>query len=120
MQHLTMLTELDLSYNAIENLDSWHTKLGNVKQLHLAGNKISSLNGLHKLYSLEFLDVRDNNVSSPEDIKSVGSLPCLDHLILRGNPIRHVIEYRTKVLEHFGERAVEVCLSSSMKDFCLN
>lgn len=67
--------------------------------------------GLHKLYSLEFLDLTDNILTSPDEIRAVGTLPCLDHLILRGNPIRQVIEYRVKVLEHFGERAVEVvCL----------
>lgn len=51
----------------------------------------------------------NNSVASPESVQPVGALPCLDHLILRGNPIRQVIEYRTKVLEYFGERAVEVC-----------
>uniref|UniRef100_A0A8R1TV99 Dynein assembly factor 1, axonemal homolog n=1 Tax=Onchocerca volvulus TaxID=6282 RepID=A0A8R1TV99_ONCVO len=116
LQHLTMLTELNLSYNAIENLDLWYTKLGNVKRLYLAGNKISSLNGLHKLYSLEFLDLTDNIVASPDDILTVGTLPCLDHIILRGNPIRQVIEYRIKVLEHFGERATEVKLDSRKPD----
>uniref|UniRef100_A0A915PUH2 U2A'/phosphoprotein 32 family A C-terminal domain-containing protein n=1 Tax=Setaria digitata TaxID=48799 RepID=A0A915PUH2_9BILA len=116
LQHLTMLTELNLSHNAIENLDSWYAKLGNVKRLHLAGNKISSLNGLHKLYSLEFLDLTDNNIAEPDDIRTVGVLPCLDHLILRGNPIQQVIEYRIKVLEHFGERATEVKLDSRKPD----
>ncbi|EFO21082.2 hypothetical protein LOAG_07406 [Loa loa] len=116
LQHLTMLTELNLSHNAIEDLDLWYTKLGNVKRLYLAGNKISALNGLHKLYALEFLDLTDNTVASPDDLRAVGALPCLDHLILRGNPIRQVIEYRIKVLEHFGERAVEVKLDSRKPD----
>ncbi|VBB32666.1 unnamed protein product [Acanthocheilonema viteae] len=116
LQHLTMLTELNLSHNAIKDLDMWYTKLGNVKRLYLAGNKISTLNGLHKLYSLEFLDLADNIVASPDDIRAVGTLPCLDHLILRGNPIRQIIEYRIKVLEHFGERAAEVKLDSRKPD----
>ncbi|KAL3981572.1 Leucine rich repeat family protein [Acanthocheilonema viteae] len=116
LQHLTMLTELNLSHNAIKDLDMWYTKLGNVKRLYLAGNKISTLNGLHKLYSLEFLDLADNIVASPDDIRAVGTFPCLDHLILRGNPIRQIIEYRIKVLEHFGERAAEVKLDSRKPD----
>ncbi|EJW80706.1 hypothetical protein WUBG_08385 [Wuchereria bancrofti] len=116
LQHLTMLTELNLSHNAIEDLDLWYMKLGNVKRLYLVGNKISALNGLHKLYSLEFLDLTDNVIASPDDIRAVGTLPCLDHLILRGNPIRQVIEYRIKVLEHFGERAIEVKLDSRKPD----
>ncbi|MCP9266215.1 Nischarin [Dirofilaria immitis] len=104
LQHLTMLTELNLSHNAIENLDLWYTKLGNVKRLCLAGNKISSLDGLHKLYSLEFLDLTDNIVASPDDILTIG------------NPIRQVIEYRIKVLEYFGERAMEMKLDSKKPD----
>ncbi|VDD96768.1 unnamed protein product [Enterobius vermicularis] len=94
LQHLTCLTELNLSHNNIENLVDWHLKLGNLKKLYLAGNSVSS--------------VTDNKISSPEDVLPVGSLPCLEHIILRGNPIRQVVEYRTKVLELFGDRAAEV------------
>ncbi|KHN71165.1 Nischarin [Toxocara canis] len=116
LQHLYSLYELNLSHNGIEQLDEWHTKLGNVKRLHLAGNSIRSLKGLSKLYSLEYLDVSDNSISLPEDVAPVGSLPCLEHLILRGNPVRQVVEYRTKLLESFGERAAEVRLDSRKAD----
>uniref|UniRef100_A0A914RB69 Uncharacterized protein n=1 Tax=Parascaris equorum TaxID=6256 RepID=A0A914RB69_PAREQ len=111
LQHLSFLCELDLSHNGIEHLDDWHIKLGNMKRLRLAGNCIRSLKGCHfslsKLYSLEFLDLSDNSISTPEDVAAVGGLPCLEHIILRGNPVRQVVEYRTKVLESFGERAAE-------------
>ncbi|VDI05515.1 Hypothetical predicted protein [Mytilus galloprovincialis] len=42
---LSQLTILNLSYNNISHLDSLHTKLGNLKKLNLAGNKLSSLSG---------------------------------------------------------------------------
>uniref|UniRef100_A0A915AA86 PX domain-containing protein n=1 Tax=Parascaris univalens TaxID=6257 RepID=A0A915AA86_PARUN len=116
LQHLSFLCELDLSHNGIEHLDDWHIKLGNMKRLRLAGNCIRSLKGLSKLYSLEFLDLSDNSISTPEDVAAVGGLPCLEHIILRGNPVRQVVEYRTKVLESFGERAAEVRLDSRRAD----
>lgn len=45
LQNLSSLTHLDLSYNRFHLLDSLHTKLGNVKSMNLAGNKLESLSG---------------------------------------------------------------------------
>lgn len=53
---------LDLSYNKLSSLEGVHAKLGNVKTLNLAGNFLESLSGLHKLYSLVNLDLRDNRI----------------------------------------------------------
>lgn len=36
---------------------------GNVKSINLSGNKIETLSGFSKLYSLEYLDVSNNEVS---------------------------------------------------------
>ena len=50
IQHLnwlSQLTHLDLSHNAIYHLDALHTKLGNLKILNLAGNKLDSLKGMY-------------------------------------------------------------------------
>lgn len=47
-------------------------------------------------------------VASLDDVWPIRGLPCLEHLILRDNPIRQIIEYRIKVLELFEERAAEV------------
>ncbi|VDN06056.1 unnamed protein product [Thelazia callipaeda] len=116
LQHLTMLNELNLSNNSIKSLDSWYTRMGNVKRLYLAGNRICSLKGLQKLYSLEYLDITDNNIATADDVRPVCTLPCLDHLILKGNPVQQVIEYRTKVLELFGERFAEMRLDSRKPD----
>ena len=48
IQHLnwlSCLTHLDLSYNTLKVLDALHTKLGNLKYLNLAGNRIECLQG---------------------------------------------------------------------------
>lgn len=43
-----------------------------------------------------------------EEVKSIGSLPCLEHVALLNNPLSIIPDYRTKVLAQFGERASEV------------
>ncbi|EFO92473.1 hypothetical protein CRE_11036 [Caenorhabditis remanei] len=105
---LSSLTELDLSNNTITRIESWNEKLGNVKKLILSENAIEDLTGLGKLYSLEYLDVKGNNIQTLEAVQGIGKLPCLEIILLRDNPIRKLVEYRTKVLELFGERSSEV------------
>lgn len=82
--------------------------MGNVKKLVLSENSIEDLSGLGKLYSLEYLDVKGNNIQTLEAVQGIGKLPCLEILLLRDNPVRKLVEYRTKVLELFGERSSEV------------
>lgn len=50
-----------------------------------------------------------------EEVRSIGSLPCLEHVALLNNPLSIIPDYRTKVLAQFGERASEVsCWGSSV------
>ncbi|XP_054451441.1 nischarin isoform X4 [Pteronotus mesoamericanus] len=112
LQHLYNLVHLDLSYNKLSSLEGVHTKLGNIKTLNLAGNLLESLSGLHKLYSLVNLDLSDNRIEQMEEVRSIGSLPCLEHVALLNNPLSIIPDYRTKVLAQFGERASEVCLDN--------
>ncbi|XP_062605859.1 nischarin-like isoform X2 [Saccostrea cucullata] len=113
VQHLnwlSQLTQLDLSNNEITGLDSLHTKIGNLKILNLSGNRLESLRGLSKLYSLETLDVRNNKLSQVAEVQYVCCLPCIENLYLQGNPVNHVLDYRTKILEQCGDRVLEVSL----------
>ncbi|KAL3254627.1 hypothetical protein MRX96_054153 [Rhipicephalus microplus] len=65
-----------------------HTRLGNVRQLSLAGNQIDSLAGLSRLYSLVELDVSRNAIAL----------------------VSEMIDYRAHALLLFGGRAHEVVL----------
>lgn len=47
-----------------------------------------------------------------EEVRSIGSLPCLEHVSLLNNPLSIIPDYRTKVLAQFGERASEVSPSA--------
>ncbi|XP_033745777.1 nischarin-like isoform X3 [Pecten maximus] len=113
IQHLnwlSRLTFLDLSYNTFRSLDALHTKIGNLKTLILAGNKLDSLQGLSKLFSLENLDVSHNEISQMTEVLHVCKLPCLEELHMNNNPVTTVLDYRTKVLSMFMDRASEVIL----------
>ncbi|XP_072928795.1 nischarin isoform X7 [Hemitrygon akajei] len=114
LQHLYNLIHLDLSFNKLTLLQGVHTKLGNIKTLNLTGNQLESLSGLNKLYSLVNLDLGDNKISQIEEIKNIGSLPCLEKVFLSNNPLSIIPDYRTKVLAQFGDRASEVCLDNTV------
>ncbi|XP_058487650.1 nischarin [Solea solea] len=114
LQHLYNLVHVDLSYNSLRVLEAAHTRLGNIKTLNLAGNQLNQLTGLTKLYSLVNLDLSHNQLAQLEEIKNIGSLPCLEKLNLSNNPMCIIPDYRTKVLAQFGERAAEVCLDSNV------
>ncbi|XP_043408174.1 nischarin isoform X2 [Chelonia mydas] len=112
VQHLYNLIHLDLSYNKLASLEGVHTKLGNIKTLNLAGNLLERLCGLNKLYSLVNLDLSSNKIDQIDEIRNIGSLPCLEKVVLSNNPLSIIPDYRTKVLAQFGDRASEVCLDN--------
>ena len=43
-----------------------------------------------------------------EDVRPVCLLPCLEKLQLTGNAVTMTVDYRTKILEMFGDRVDEV------------
>lgn len=63
LQHLYNLVHVDLSFNSLRVLEAAHTRLGNIKTLSLAGNQLSQLTGLSKLYSLVNLDLSHNQLA---------------------------------------------------------
>uniref|UniRef100_A0A8C1YA60 Nischarin n=1 Tax=Cyprinus carpio TaxID=7962 RepID=A0A8C1YA60_CYPCA len=113
LQHLYNLVHLDLSFNKITVLEAVHTKLGNIKTLNLSGNQLETLSGLSKLYSLVNLDLSSNRLAQLDEIKNIGTLPCLEKLSLADNPMCIIPDYRTKVLAQFCDRASEVCLNGT-------
>lgn len=110
LNHLNQLNELDLSHNSIELISNWHQKLGNLSRLILTANKIRAVEGLSRLYSLEYLDLRNNQIVLTTDVRPLGHLPVIREVFLTGNPLEASVEYRSRVLEAFGDRASEVIL----------
>ncbi|XP_018329598.1 nischarin-like [Agrilus planipennis] len=111
---LTNLKDLNLSKNMITHCENLHTKLGNVVKIDLSQNRLTNLKGFSKLYSLESLDISHNSIYNIEEAKNIGDLPCLEDVVLNGNPVAAIVDYRIKILENFGERAKEICLDNEM------
>lgn len=91
------LVELDISHNRIRVLSNLDRVLGNIISLDLSNNIIQSLDGLGKLYSLQNLDVGDNQIDDPCEVAHLARLPCLEQLVLAGNPISEHAAYRMQV-----------------------
>ena len=102
LSSLSDLEHLNLSNNRIEQLTEMHTKLGNVRSLNLAQNSLRRLDGLSKVYGLVSLDVRCNQIVDLETVRCISCLPCLEALILTGNSVTTMLDFRTKVLTMFG------------------
>lgn len=109
---LSHLTHLYLSNNLVSECENLHLKLGNVLVLDLSQNNISSLKGFSKLYSLESLNLSSNNIVDIAEIANIGNLPCLEQLVLTGNTVATIVDYRAKVFEWFGARAKDISLDN--------
>lgn len=110
---LPRLSQLHLASNNFTTLpEDLHTKLGKIVYIDLACNNLCSLASFSKLYCLEYLDVSCNKIESIDEVKHIGSLPCLENLKLTGNPVSTIVDYRVKVLEPFGRRAADIFLDN--------
>jgi Leucine-rich repeat (LRR) protein len=93
--------DLDLSYNHITSTSRINEVIGNVKFLSLRMTKIVRTKGLNKLYSLERLDLAQNQIDDLEEVLRLKELPFLQILNVDGNPVSTSKEFRIAVLAHF-------------------
>uniref|UniRef100_A0A8C1LZB7 Nischarin n=1 Tax=Cyprinus carpio TaxID=7962 RepID=A0A8C1LZB7_CYPCA len=91
-----MLTTLDMSRNFIRCIDESVKLIPEVEFLDLSYNELSLVENLQL-----------------DEIKNIGTLPCLEKLSLADNPMCIIPDYRTKVLAQFCDRASEVCLNGT-------
>lgn len=69
------------------SMDNVFLHIGNIKELILSGNAISSTNGLDRLFSLERLSLDDNKIQHIANIAGIAKLPFLMNFDLKGNPV---------------------------------
>lgn len=107
---LPQLENLSLRMNRILQLDVIESQ--KLVFLDLSENFLSSLSPFSDLISLETLNLQMNKISNILEIKHIASLPCLENLVLTGNPVSQIIDYRVKVLENFSRKAYRICLDN--------
>ena len=110
------LESLDLSYNFIKKFSVHPGEIGNIRILNLRKNSIKNLSHIGKLYSLESLDLGDNQIDNFKQVKYLSLLPLLRTLLLDGNPIAFMENYRIITLSYFAERLEEVTLDGVSDD----
>jgi len=103
LSSLPFLSSINLSHNRLTNMDIVFLHIGNIKELILSGNEISSTNGLDRLFSLERLSLDDNKIQHITNIAGIAKLPFLMNFDLKGNPveIEDSASCRVKVLNLF-------------------
>lgn len=94
LSSLPFLETLSLRENRIVDLVDCHLELGNIKVLNLSMNRIGSLDGFRKMYSLTTLNVSCNRIEAVDAVDAIAGLPCLEELILTGNPVAGAVGKR--------------------------
>ncbi|XP_065061011.1 leucine-rich repeat-containing protein 23-like [Rhopilema esculentum] len=95
---LPNLTRLYLAANKIRSLEGLPT-LNHLVFLHLRGNSIEKLDGFsEEMANLQYLNLRQNNISELSEVTKLKCLPMLRALVLLENPVCMENGYRIEVL----------------------
>ena len=105
LSSLTMLRSVDLSFNFLSTLKGCNGMVGNIKELILTGNRLRTVKGLDKCYSLETLYLDSNEFQEIADVATLANLPQLSMLYLHDNPLveKDPKGYRVRIFDLFKE-----------------
>eukprot|EP00698_Gefionella_okellyi_P001180 TRINITY_DN11098_c0_g1_i1.p1 TRINITY_DN11098_c0_g1~~TRINITY_DN11098_c0_g1_i1.p1 ORF type:complete len:759 (+),score=193.20 TRINITY_DN11098_c0_g1_i1:120-2396(+) len=90
------LTVLNLSCNDITRIENLE-RLTTLERLNLESNQIEVVENLQSLTSLVELNLANNQISTIAGIAALARLPSLTTLILEGNPICNIPDYRATI-----------------------
>ncbi|NXP48224.1 LRC23 protein, partial [Heliornis fulica] len=95
---LPKLKNLYLAQNAIRSLEGLE-ELEQLTTLHLRDNQLETLDGFStSMKYLQYLNLRNNGISSLEEVAKLQVLPMLQALVLLDNPCSDEPNYRLEVL----------------------
>ncbi|CAF4820853.1 unnamed protein product, partial [Rotaria sp. Silwood1] len=84
--------------NNITQLEDLH-ELNRLTTLHLRDNKVEILDGFSEnMKHLQYVNLRANNITDPEELKKLAVLPMLRALVLLETPLSETDSYRMEVL----------------------
>ncbi|NXO03620.1 LRC23 protein, partial [Rhinopomastus cyanomelas] len=96
--NLPKLKHLYLAQNKIRSLEGLEG-LEQLATLHLRNNQLENLDGFcSSMKCLQYLNLRDNGISSLQEVAKLKVLPMLQALVLLGNPCSDEPDYRLEVL----------------------
>ncbi|KFZ62785.1 Leucine-rich repeat-containing protein 23, partial [Antrostomus carolinensis] len=96
--NLPKLQNLYLAQNAIRSLEALEG-LGHLTILHLRDNQLETLDGFcSSMKCLQYLNLRNNRISSLQEVEKLQVLPMLQALVLSDNPCSEEPNYRLEVL----------------------
>ncbi|XP_032851573.2 leucine-rich repeat-containing protein 23 [Tyto alba] len=96
--NLPKLRNLYLAQNSIRSLEGLEG-LGQLAALHLRDNQLETLDGFSSsMKCLQYLNLRNNGISSLQEVAKLQVLPMLQSLVLLDNPCSDEPNYRLEVL----------------------
>lgn len=115
---LTNLRALNLSNCMISSLHSLgRNPLPAITVINLHSNRLSSLAGIERLFSLEKIDLRDNRLTDPTELARLTRIPDMQHVYVHRNPFtRTHSNYRTTIFNLFRNSAgytEDICIDST-------
>lgn len=98
LSNLPNLKELYMAANTIRTLEGLD-RLEHLTKLHLRDNQIEKLDGFSEnMKTLQYINLRGNNVSDIKEVAKLKSLPLLRALLLMECPVSDEDDYRIEVL----------------------
>jgi hypothetical protein len=100
---LVSLRSLNLSHCMIESLHSLaRNPLPAITTLNLRANRLTSLAGIHRLLSLERLDLRENKLNDPTEMARLTGIPNMTEIYVHKNPfVKSYSNYRVTIFNLF-------------------
>ncbi|XP_072193633.1 leucine-rich repeat-containing protein 23 isoform X1 [Excalfactoria chinensis] len=96
--HLPKLKSLYLAQNTIRSLEGLEA-LEQLSTLHLRDNELETLDGFSSsMKCLQYLNLRNNGISSLQEVAKLQVLPMLQALVLMDNPCSDDTNYQQEVL----------------------
>jgi len=85
---MTSLEILSLGRNCIKRLDGLDAVAPNLRELWVSYNQLEKLAGVEQCTSLRVLYVSNNRLKDWGEVARLAALPCLEDLLLVGNPLQ--------------------------------
>ncbi|RIA96098.1 hypothetical protein C1645_815784 [Glomus cerebriforme] len=114
LSQLYNLQNLNLSNNMIESVTGIYAVLGNITKLDLRNNRIENLCGLERLWSLEYVDVRENRLLDWAEVGRMSELQEIRQIYVEGNPfVKLQPNYRISIFTTYRENNKDIILDGS-------